>query len=243
MKLYPSIDILGGKVVRLERGSFDHVKVYGEDPLAAAAAFEADGAQFIHVVDLDGARDTSKRQKEIIKRLAKECKSKIQVGGGIRSIADVQELMGLGVDRVVIGSLAVRDEEAMRVILSEFSGDRVTLALDVKEAEMGKFWVRTGGWTEDSKMQLEEVLTKFVDHGVKRVLCTDTGRDGTLEGPNLLLYSRMQSEYPAIEVQASGGISNLFDLQSLKQMGLGSAVLGRAIYEKKFTFREALEQC
>jgi phosphoribosylformimino-5-aminoimidazole carboxamide ribotide isomerase len=242
MILYPALDLMGGACVRLSQGSFTSKKVYDEDPARVLAKFQENGAKFVHVVDLDGAKDPQKRQIGLLEKLAR-FPVKIQAGGGIRATEDVQGLLSAGVDRVVVGTLAAKQPDIFSQMLLQFTGDRLTVALDLFVDRNGDVAIATSGWREKSNLRLEDLMEWFLPLGLKRVLCTDISKDGMLAGPNFELYRRFIAAYPNIELQASGGVRSIEDLLALKQIPVHSAVVGKAIYENNINLAEALRQC
>jgi phosphoribosylformimino-5-aminoimidazole carboxamide ribotide isomerase len=239
MIIYPSIDLRQGRCVRLYQGQFDRETVYGDDPLEMARGFAAGGAQWLHVVDLDGAKDGAAAQSELIWRLSGAGAS-IQTGGGIRDAAAVAAHFQHGIARVVIGSLALAKPDLVKGWIRQYGADRIVLALDVRPTEAPGYAIATHGWQQQTASDLFPVLEDFAAAGLRHLLCTDISRDGALEGPNLALYRRLKVQFPAIEVQASGGIARLADLRDLRDLGIAAAVIGKALYERKFTLAEAL---
>ena len=240
MIVYPAIDLRGGRCVRLSEGNFDTETVYGTDPLAVARGFAAAGATWLHVVDLDGAKDPAKRQTALVHLLARDSGLKLQTGGGIRDVTHVESLLAAGATRVIVGSLAVRDPALVRGWLSLFGPEKIVLALDVRLDAAGTPVVALSGWQASSGQALDAVLAGFVPAGLVHVLCTDISRDGLLQGPNFALYADLGARYPALQIQASGGVASLDDLRRLRTQGSGGAITGRALYERKFTLQEAL---
>lgn len=238
MQLYPAIDLLDGRVVRLMHGRFNAVTAYGDDAVGVASAFREAGADWLHVVDLSGARDGAQRQSDLVARLC-ETGLRVQTGGGVRTGEDVERLLGLGVARVIVGSVAVTDPAQFAGWLDQFGGDRLTAALDVK-LEDGLAIPLVKGWTEASKTTLADLLAGYDASGLKHVLTTDVGRDGALEGPSTALYAKLAADWPDIAWQASGGVSSLADLAALRDAGAAGAIVGRAIYENRFTVGEAI---
>lgn len=238
MKIYPAIDLIGGRCVRLSQGDFDSKKIYSQDPFGVAREFQEEGAEYLHVVDLDGAKAGGPQQTDLIRDLVRSVSLKVQVGGGVRNFEHVAGLLEAGVERVVIGSLAVKDFGAVESILDSFGADRVTLAFDVLVDATGPR-VATHGWQDSQAISLWEILERYREHSACRVLCTDIGRDGMLEGPNETLYRQMR-ERSAFSIQASGGVSQLSDLKELRSCGVESVIVGKALYEKRFTLKEAL---
>lgn len=239
MLIYPAIDLKAGVCVRLMHGKFDQVTQYDEQPAARLTAFVAEGAEWIHVVDLDGAEAGQAMQHELIGELAKAIDVKIQSGGGVRSRDDVSKLLASGVDRVVIGSLAVTRSDEVAEWLAEFGPERITLALDVK-LENGLPVPALKGWTQSSGIDLWTALDRYPKGAAKHVLVTDVGRDGALTGPNLELLAEIRRRRPDLVLQASGGVSSLDDLIAVKALGCNGAIVGRALYENRFTLPEAI---
>jgi len=237
MKLLPAIDLIGGRCVRLMQGDFARETEYSADPLAALADFAEGGAEEVHLVDLDGARAGEPRQHDLLARLAGESALRLQVAGGVRSRAQVATLIDAGVARVVIGSLALSDASSMTALLEEYGPDRITLALDVR-MEAGLAMVATHGWERGSGRTLDEVLGDFP--GVRHLLVTDIARDGMLGGPNVALMGAIVERYPAIAVQASGGVAELADLDALRATGAARAIVGKAIWERRFTVAQGV---
>lgn len=240
MIIYPAIDLRGGRVVRLTEGKFDQEKSYGDDPVAVARGFADAGATWLHVVDLDGTKDPAKRQVALVEKLARESGLRVQTGGGIRDEAQVTALFAAGVQRVIVGSLAVKQPALVHEWLKKFGAERIVLAPDVRLDAQGRPLVAAAGWQETTGVTLDEFLTGHLAAGLVHVLCTDISRDGKLIGPNTALYARLVKTFPSLQIQASGGVSSLADLQGLRAAGANGAIVGRALYENKFTLTEAL---
>ena len=240
MILYPAIDLLDGRVVRLAKGDFDAVTDYGEDPLATARAYAAAGAAWLHLVDLSGARDGARRQAATVESIS-GAGLNVQTGGGVRRAADVQAILDAGAARAVVGSLAVTDPARVTRWLQRFGADRLTLAFDVT-LEQGEARPRVAGWTECAAVTLDSLVETYADAGLAHALVTDIGRDGMLAGPNDSLYRRLVRTWPHIAWQASGGIADTADLARLRDAGLSGAIIGRALYEGRFTLAEALAE-
>lgn len=238
MIIYPAIDLLDGCCVRLTQGRFDQPTRYSPFPVEALRQLEEEGAEWAHIVDLDGARAGSPRQHEMIAGLAAETELKLQVAGGIRDASQIEFLLGEGIDRVVIGSLAVTDPQAVYGFFERFGGDRITLALDVMFLEEVPV-VATAGWTEASDRTLWEMADRFPQ--TRHLLVTDIDRDGMLGGPNLALVAELVRRLPDIAVQASGGVSSLADLAAVANTGAAGAIIGKALWERKFSLPEALD--
>ena len=239
MIVYPAIDLRDGVCVRLMHGRFDAVTRYDEAPAARLAAFAADGAVWAHIVDLDGAEAGRAVQHALIGELAAAVDIRIQSGGGVRSADDVQRLLDAGVGRVVVGSLAVSDPTTVSGWLDRFGADRLTLAIDVKAD--GDRWIPAlKGWTEAAAIDLWAALDRYPPGSARHLLVTDVGRDGALTGPNLDLLGELVRRRPDLRVQASGGVSSLADLAAARAAGCDGAIVGRALYEGRFTVAEAL---
>jgi phosphoribosylformimino-5-aminoimidazole carboxamide ribotide isomerase len=237
MILLPAIDLIGGRCVRLAQGDFARETEYSADPAAALAGFATQGATEAHIVDLDGARAGAPRQHDLLKALAAGSALNLQVAGGFRDEEQVAAVLDAGVERVVIGSLAVNDPETFRGLLDRFGPDRLTLALDVR-VESGEALVATHGWEVGSGRTLGDVLDQFPL--VRHLLVTDIARDGMLSGPNLDLMRTIIAAFPAIELQASGGVADLTDLAALHKAGAARAIVGKAIWEGRFSVAEGI---
>ena len=241
MIVYPAIDLRNGVCVRLMHGRFDQVTEYDAVPAARLAAFAAEGASWIHVVDLDGAEAGRAMQHALIGDLAGSIDVKIQSGGGVRDVDDVEALLNAGVARVVVGSLAVSNPVVVAGWLEHFSPDCLTLAFDVKVGADGVPVPALKGWTEAAGVDLWAALDRYPAGSLKHVLITDVGRDGALTGPNLELLAEVLQRRPELKVQASGGVSSIEDILAAKAIGCDGAIVGRAIYEGRFTARQAIE--
>jgi phosphoribosylformimino-5-aminoimidazole carboxamide ribotide isomerase len=240
MIVYPAIDLRQGKCVRLSQGRFDQATTYADDPVVVARDFAVAGASWLHVVDLDGAKDGNAAQTKLILSIAKESGLKVQTGGGIRSEAQIEACFAGGIARVVIGSLALTNPGLVATWLDRFGRDRIVLALDIKPAEDGSWPVATHGWQKESGKTLFEVIDDYGAAYMRHVLCTDVSRDGLMAGPNLELYRALTQRYPKLQVQASGGVASVADLAALKATRVAGAVVGKALYEGKIALAEAL---
>ncbi|MDM7983072.1 MAG: HisA/HisF-related TIM barrel protein [Maricaulis sp.] len=238
MILYPAIDLLEDRVVRLMHGKFDAVTEYASDPVEVARQLRDAGAEWIHVVDLAGARDGARRQAGVIAEIA-ALGLNIQSGGGVRSSADIEAFLDAGVSRVVIGSLAISAPEQVLPWVDRFGPDRLTLAFDVQYVG-GAYRPAVKGWTDVLTVTLDDVIQAYAGVELAHALVTDIGRDGDLSGPNLELYRYLVETYPSVGWQASGGVSSLEDLRAAQATGAAGAITGRAIYEGKFSVEEAL---
>ncbi|MDN7137551.1 1-(5-phosphoribosyl)-5-[(5-phosphoribosylamino)methylideneamino]imidazole-4-carboxamide isomerase [Pseudidiomarina sp. 1APP75-27a] len=238
--LIPALDLINGEVVRLQQGDFERQTTFASDPLPLAQAYAAAGAEWLHVVDLDGARDPAKRQIATLQRLAEALPMALQVGGGIRQQADLDELFQCGVQRAVIGSLAVQNPQLVSSWFDDYGSDAIVLSLDVSIAEDGQAFVATHGWQQTSELTLQQVIERFLPAGLRHVLCTDISRDGMLGGYNTELYQQLKTQYPELVIQASGGAAKLEDLRQLRAINCDSAILGKALLTGQFTLEEAL---
>ncbi|MBY5991403.1 1-(5-phosphoribosyl)-5-[(5-phosphoribosylamino)methylideneamino]imidazole-4-carboxamide isomerase [Ferrimonas balearica] len=238
--IIPAIDLIGGKVVRLEKGDFNAVTEFAYDPLTQLKAYQDAGSALLHLVDLDGAKDPANRQLKTIEHLVQNLKAPIQVGGGVRSEEDVKALLAIGVAKVVIGSLSVSQPERVARWMQQYGAERITVALDVRLDEQGEPEVLTHGWQKGSGKRLSEVIAPLLEAGLTDVLCTDVDRDGMLTGPNVTLYERLIATYPGVRWQASGGIAELDDLRALKAINIGGIIIGKALLAGRFTIEEAL---
>jgi phosphoribosylformimino-5-aminoimidazole carboxamide ribotide isomerase len=241
MIIYPAIDLKDGKCVRLKQGDFAQSTIYEADPLKMTEIFSAAGAEWLHMVDLDGAKAGEMQQFDLIARVVKNTELKIQVGGGIRSEKTVQRLLDAGVSRVVVGSLAVKNRNLVQGWLREFGGDKIVLAFDIRFQD-GEPEIMTHGWQSGSQQLLWDVLDAYAESGLRSVLCTDVSRDGMLEGTNNALYQTMHERWPAIDVLASGGVSGLQDLLDLAKLGAAGAIVGKAIYEGRVDLADAIKR-
>lgn len=233
----PAIDVIGGRCVRLAQGDFARETVYADEPVQALAAFARSGAREAHCVDLDGARARRPVQHDLFERLLASTGLRLQLAGGFRTPDQVRRMLDRGAARVVIGSLALDDPPAFSAMLEEFGPDRLTLALDVRLVD-DRPMVATHGWTGESGQTLDSVLERFP--AVRHLLVTDIGRDGMLMGPNLPLMTRIRERHPGVALQASGGVAGLDDLDALRSVGAARAIVGKAIWEGRFTVDEAV---
>ena len=238
MLLIPSIDLRGGRCVRLREGDFATETTYAFDPAALAERYRALGARWLHVVDLDGAKDGLAVNTPIIMGLARQQPMCLQVGGGVRSAAAIEALLTAGVARVVIGTAAVERPAEVASWLGEFGPERICLAFDVRSSGGGEPQVRTGGWTRDAAVTLTQAIAGFPRGVLKHVLCTDIGRDGTLRGPSLRLYRECRARFPGLSWQASGGIRDGHDLRALRRIGVAAAVCGTALLQERISATE-----
>lgn len=240
MIIYPAIDLIDGHAVRLTHGDFNQVTRYDSHPANRMASFAAEGAQWIHVIDLDGAKAGEARQYGLIGDMSRAVDIKVQSGGGIRSAKDIQHLLDAGITRAVIGSLAVTQTDQVLTWLNQYGPEAITLALDVKY-EDGVPVPALKGWTESSGVDLWTVLDRFPVGSLRHILITDVGRDGALTGLNTELLAEAIQRRPELQIQASGGVATLDDLRAAKSIGCAGAITGRAIYAGRFTVAEAIK--
>jgi phosphoribosylformimino-5-aminoimidazole carboxamide ribotide isomerase len=238
MLLLPAIDLRQGRCVRLFQGDFDAETRYDSEPAALLLRYQQLGASWLHVVDLDGAKDGVLANGAIIAALASQRAVRLQVGGGVRSAETVDDLLRRGVARVVIGSTAVERPGEVVTWIARFGVERICLAFDVRLDEGGVPRVRTRGWTEGTAVSLWDAVARFPPDLIKHVLCTDIERDGALSGPNIDLYQQAVSAFPQLAWQASGGVRNASDLAALARTGVTGAVSGKALLEERITSEE-----
>lgn len=233
MRLYPAIDLFEKKVVRLYKGDYNRMTVYGEDPTAVALSFKEAGAQYLHCVDLEGAKDGTTPNLGIVEEIVKASGLKTEIGGGIRSINVIEKYLTAGVDRVILGTAAVTDPAFLRESLRLF-GERIAVGVDMKDN-----YVAIKGWTEQSALTCDMFFSQLEQLGVKTVICTDISKDGAMRGTNIALYEHLSSHY-SIDIVASGGVSSLEDIRTLNTMQLHGAILGKALYTGAVDLRQAL---
>lgn len=238
MRIIPAIDLKDGKCVRLFKGNFDKTTEYSNDPVEIGGRFSALDVRDLHVVDLDGARSGEQRNRSIVQAIAAETGLDVQLGGGIRDRASVEDWFDNGVTRCVIGSMAVSNVSAVTEWLLEFGPDRFVLALDVNIAEDGTPMLTTHGWTKGTDLSLWNCIDRYSGVGLKHILCTDVSRDGAMTGPNVQLYEETLRRYPHLQLQASGGVRNIGDLQQLRSLGIPAAISGRALLDGAITATE-----
>ena len=232
MLLIPSIDVRGGHSVRLLRGDFGAETRYAAGPQELLQRYRALGAPRLHVVDLDGARQGMLANRPTIAALASQGGIALQVGGGVRTRAAAVELLGLGVDRVVVGSAAAESPAEVAAWLAEFGPERIALAFDVRLDTQGVPLIRIRGWRQATTLSLWRAVERFRAAGLRHVLCTDIERDGALVGPNIDLYRKAAARYPDIQWQASGGVATIADLHALAAVGVAAAISGKALLEE-----------
>lgn len=238
MRIIPAIDLKDGSCVRLFKGDFEQTTEYSKNPLEVSRRFSALDVQDLHIVDLDGARSGRQQNRAIVSSIASETGLQIQLGGGIRNQATVDDWLSNGVSRCVIGSMAINEVAEVSEWLREFGSDCIVLALDVNVTPDGTPMLTTHGWTREAGLSLWDCIDSYADAGIRHVLCTDVGRDGAMTGPNVELYTEILKRYPALHLQASGGVRDINDLQKLRSAGLPAAITGRALLDGEITTAE-----
>lgn len=235
MILLPAIDLYEKKVVRLTRGDYAQMTVYNDDPVAQATSFQEAGAQWLHTVDLEGAKDGSTPNYSVIEAICKETSLKVEIGGGIRSLDTIQKYLDAGVERVILGTKAVTDPAFLEESLNKF-GSHIAVGVDIKD---GKIAIK--GWLETAQESVEDFFTKLCKLGVSTVICTDVSKDGMLAGTNVDLYRQLSQQF-SLDLIASGGVSSREDLARLKELGLYGAILGKALYTGALDLKAALKE-
>ena len=233
MKIIPAIDLIDGKCVRLTQGDYAQKKVYNEHPLEVAQQFEDAGIQHLHLVDLDGAKSGHIVNHKVLELITTRTQLKVDFGGGVKSDLDIKKAFDCGAQQVTCGSIAVKNEEIVEEWIELFGPERLILGADVKNKK-----VAIHGWMEETEINIDTLINKFSDYGLKNVICTDIATDGMLAGPNLDLYIELLSTFNDIQLIASGGVSSLEDLKTLKQNGLHGAIIGKAIYEGRISLAQ-----
>ena len=234
MNLFPAIDLYEGKAVRLFKGDYAQMTVYDPDPLNTALKFEAAGAKYLHMVDLEGARTGGTPNAETVRRIVERTGLFVELGGGIRDMAVIEKYLDAGVKRVILGTAAIADEAFSRAAIQRY-GEAIALGADVKDGE-----VAIRGWLELSGMTLDAFCEKYQAMGARTVICTDVSRDGAMQGANRALYAELQRKY-RMDIVASGGVSTLEDVKALSALGLYGAIIGKAVYTGDIDLKEAIE--
>lgn len=234
MNIFPAIDLYDKKAVRLYKGDYDQMTIYSERPWEIAIDFERQGAKFIHVVDLEGAKIGKTPNLEIIKKIASSTNLFLEIGGGIRDMEVVKTYLENGASRVILGTSAVNDEAFLKEAILKY-GEKIAVGADIKDG-----YIAIKGWTQKSQYSLEEFLNKMQALGVKTVICTDISKDGAMKGTNLELYSALSQKY-SLDIIASGGVSSIEDVKALRKMELYGAIIGKAYYTGAIDLKEAIE--
>ena len=233
IELIPATDIIEGQCVRLTKGDYDQKTVYRDSPAEVAKEFEEIGFKRLHVVDLDGAKSKHIVNSEVLRRITTDTQLIVDFGGGIKTDEDIEKAFTAGASMVTIGSIAVTNPDLFMGWLEKYGAERIILGADVRHGK-----ISINGWKEDSSEDLLPFLKKYVDAGVKNVLCTEISKDGTLTGPAIELYQSMMTAYPELHLIASGGVSSIDDIKALEAAGIPAVVFGKAIYEGKINLNE-----
>ena len=236
IELIPAIDIIEGKCVRLTKGDYDQKTVYHDNPVDVAKRFETLGFTRLHVVDLDGAKNRHIVNVEVLRQITRETSLKVDFGGGIKSDDDLKKAFDHGAAMVTVGSIAVTHPEWFIGWLKTYGADKMILGADVRQG-----MISINGWKEDSEEDLLPFLRKYIDAGVKNVLCTEISKDGTMAGPAINLYSRVMDAYPGLHLIASGGVADIDDIRVLDAAGIPAVVFGKAIYEGRIDLNELIK--
>lgn len=236
---YPAIDVRNGAVVRLRQGDYARETRYDDDPFARAMSFADAGATWLHLVDLDAAREGGYTLQPLLRRIAEDGRLRVQTGGGVRTTEDVVVLRDAGASRVVVGSLAVERPALVVEWLDRFGPDAIVVALDVRRDTAGQWVPATRGWTDAGAIDALALLAWYRERGLRHLLCTDIARDGMLSGPDEALYAALRDCAPEIEVQVSGGVRDVADVRAARAIGCAGAVLGRALLEGRLSLAEA----
>jgi len=234
MNVIPAIDLIGGAAVRLKKGDYAQMTTYDNSPVEVAKRFEADGAKFLHIVDLDGAKDGTLANFKTIENIISATSLSVEVGGGIRNIERVKSYLDIGVDRAIIGTAAITDPEFLENAVSTF-GDKISVGVDVKDG-----FVAIKGWLEISSIECHAFCRKLDKMGVANVICTDISKDGMMSGTNRELYEKLSSEL-SLKITASGGVSTLDDVTALAKMNLWGAIIGKALYTGDISLADAVK--
>lgn len=233
MRLIPAIDIIDGKCVRLSKGDYNTKKIYNESPLEVAKEFEAHGIEYLHLVDLDGAKSKHIVNHKVLEQIASQTSLKIDFGGGLKTDEDLKIAFESGANQITGGSIAVKDAAVFRSWLSKFGADKIILGADAHNEK-----IAVSGWLEESDKELIPFVQGYQKEGVSYVICTDISKDGMLEGPSFDLYKKMLNEIPNIKLIASGGISTFDELPKLAEIGCEGTIIGKAIYENRISMKQ-----
>jgi phosphoribosylformimino-5-aminoimidazole carboxamide ribotide isomerase len=245
--VYPAIDVRDGRVVRLRQGDYAQETRYADDPYAVAMRYADAGARWLHLVDLDAAREGGYTLIPLLKRIVADGRLRVQTGGGVRDEAAIATILDAGAARVVIGSLAVREADSVALWLKRFEADRIVIALDTRRDETGVWRLPIHGWTESGAFDLDTCMTHYLRAGARHLLCTDIARDGTMCGPNLDVYRSLAArahEYGLpLAIQASGGVRDIADIAAVRDLGCAGVVLGKTLLQGDLSLEDALRCC
>ncbi len=234
MKIFPAIDILDGKAVRLTKGDYGTAKQYSSEPISVARSFAEQGAECIHIVDLDGAKDGFATNARLIGEIVKSTSLFAEVGGGIRTMERIEEYLSLGTSRVILGTIAVKNPQFVQDAVARY-GDKIAVGVDLKDG-----FVAVSGWLETASEYGEDFIKKMRDIGVKTIICTDISKDGMLKGTNIALYEKLR-KIEGVDIVASGGITEISEVETLAKMNISGAILGKALYEGRIDLAEAIK--
>lgn len=234
MIILPAIDLYEKKVVRLFKGRYDQMTVYSENPLETAREFESCGASYVHIVDLEGAKDGTTPNIEIVKQIAGETNLNVEIGGGIRDMETVEKYISAGVNRIILGTAAVTDEAFLCSAVSKY-GKKIAVGADIRDG-----YIAIKGWLEKSNYSTEKFLDYIQEKGISTVICTDISKDGAMRGTNLELYRKLSEKY-SLNIIASGGVSAVSDIERLRNMNIYGAIIGKAYYTGAINLKEAIE--
>ena len=237
MIIFPAIDIKDNKCVRLTQGDFDKVNIYSEDPYLMAKKWVECGAKFIHVVNLNGSRDEIGINDETLAKVAKSVDVPIQVGGGIRDEKRVKELLDLGINRVIVGTMAIENKELLKELIEKYKAEKIVVSIDAKNGK-----VATHGWEKVSDIDSVDLCKELEQIGVKTIVYTDISKDGMLEGPNFDIYKEL-SQKTSLDIIASGGVTSIDDVKRLLDMNMYGAIIGKALYDNRIDLKEVLDLC
>ena len=226
MQIIPAIDIIDGKCVRLSQGDYAQKIIYNESPVEVAKQFEAAGITGLHLVDLDGAKAHHIINHEVLRQITLQTKLQVDFGGGIKSDEDIEKAFACGATQITAGSIAVKSRDTVLKWFTKYGADKIIIGADVRDE-----FIAVGGWIETSQLNIFDFLEDYINHGAMYVICTDIAKDGMLQGASVALYKKILGRFPTLKLIASGGVSNLNDLELLQQHGLYGAIVGKAIYE------------
>ncbi len=242
MRIIPAIDIIDGKCVRLSKGNYDTKIIYNENPLEVAKSFEAHGIEYLHLVDLDGAKSSQIVNYKILEQIASKTTLKIDFGGGLKSDSDLKIAFESGANQITGGSIAVKNRALFKKWIAEYGADKIILGADATNEK-----VAVSGWLEDSNEDLIPFVKEYQSNGIQYVICTDIAKDGMLEGPSFDLYAKILDQAPGLKLIASGGISTFDELPKLAELGCEGTIIGKAIYEGRISLKQLenyiIEKC
>lgn len=233
MRIIPAIDIIEGKCVRLSKGDYDTKKIYNENPLEVAKSFEAHGIEYLHLVDLDGAKSSQIVNYKVLEQIASKTKLKIDFGGGLKSDADLKIAFENGANQITGGSIAIKQSDVFKSWIQQYGADKIILGADAMNEK-----VAISGWLEESQEELIPFIQSYQKEGIQYVICTDISKDGMLEGPSFELYQRILEQTTDLKLIASGGISTFEELPKLAELGCEGTIIGKAIYEGRITLKQ-----